>query len=433
MPTNPLERPDSPMVQDSQDSNDDDQQRQEKLRATIMAAPTARIASKNSQKAMGPSIFGDNRWQSKPSQWQILCDADKTPTERIKWVIDDWVPDAELTLIVGPPNAGKNTLALTLAAGISQVRGFSYWSGAVPNGYGVSIISSTEENFARVTKKRFVAAGGNPAYLKKLSGVPAPHLSIPFYTRPSNFSDADNEIWMHETGKIANLGLLIFDPASQVIRGNSSNAKDREGHEKLARFAKELNCAVIGLAHTPKTTKGKSIYARIAGTGAVGQVARSIIMISEISRGPTYDGATHVMVLAKAYGKPVNYGVTFNIVGCTITEDDGQVYDTSKIVWCEIVPGTPDEVLKWADGSGEMATVGKTDPLTVAVDYLRSILIKGPRPCGDAKKLMAEAGITTRDRDRAKKQLGVVYYKGEGQGQFSLFYWRLPETPPGKA
>ena len=374
-----------------------------------------------------PSPFSLHDYGDYSSPWQIFSDADKIPTEIVKWLVEHWIPNQALTLIVGPPNVGKNIFVNTIAAAISQGRKFPLWPGATPNGRGVSIISSTEEDFARVSKAKFIAAGGNESYFKKFNGIPAHHPSIPYHIRPCNFSDSDNEIWTNEARKIQNLGLLIFDPASQVIRGSTSNAKDREGHEKMGQFGIDLDCAVLATAHTPKTTKGKEIYARIAGTGAVGQVARSIIMISKIKGGPTPDGATHLMVLAKPYGEPVNYGVTFSIVGCEITDENERLIKTAKIVWHASIPGEPEDLLNWADGIGEMETVGRIAPVSVAVVFLRQTQQTGPLPCKVVEKLVKDAGISTRNRDAAKRELGVVSFKGTGEGQFSGFYWRLPE------
>lgn len=427
----------------------DAQKTQERILAVIRSAPIPKAPRKSSipsfsraaipaelarmHAPMAHSRFHE-RWgdsPSKPSPGQIFSDADKISTESIKWVIQDWLPEGELTLLVGAQNVGKNTMAGTFAAGVTQGKDFSFWPNARPSGYGVAIISSTEERFASVSKPKFVAAGGKITRFKKFNGIPSAHSAIPFITRPCNFSESDNAIWLREAGKIENLGLIIFDPASQVTCGNSNNAKDREGHEKLARFAKELNCAVVGIAHTSKVTKGKNISARIAGTGAVAQVARSIIMISKIKSNATQDGATHIMVLAKAYGEPINYGVSFRIVGCEITDENGQAIKTSKIVWYATIPGTPEELLEWADGSSEMAMAGKIDPLAAAVGCIQRILRNGPLPSKEAEKLVAREGITTRIRDQAKMKLGVISRKGEGQGQNSSFFWRLPETETG--
>lgn len=412
--------------------NNEHAEMQKKLRAAIMAAPIAKPPRKETSTAMMSSPFDDNQYQRRPSNWKIFSDADKTPPKQITWAIQHWLPEGVPSLIVGPPNTGKNTIANAFAAAFSWGASHSLWHGTAPNGYGVSIISSTEEDFQSKTLPKFIAAGGNTKLYKEFTGIPAFHPTIAFRTRRCNFSDADNAIWLAEAKKIVNLALLIFDPASQLIRGSASNSKDREGHEKMGEFAKELNCVALGIAHTPKATKGKDIYARIAGSGAVGQVARSIIMISKIKSGPTQDGATHVMVLAKAYGAPVNYGVTYRIVGCEITDEDGQVFETSKVVWLGLIPGTPEEILEWADGGCEMVVAGEIDPVAAAINLVKEALKNGPVHGKEVEKQAKAAGITTRDLVQAKKILGVKSDKLTGAGQSSRWYWRLPDSEPKK-
>ena len=400
---------------------------EEKIRAEILAAPIAKPPRMNSSTTINPAYAHDYSYRDWGPDKSVFSDADKTPMEQTTWVILDWLPEAILTLIVGPFNCGKNTIAITLAAAISRGKCFPLWLGATPRGLGVSIISSMEEDFSSKTKPKFVAAGGNQKFFKDFPGIPSCHPTISNFKRPCNFSDSDNEIWMGDAKRIDDLGMIIFDPASQVVCGASSNSKDREGHEKMARFAKELNCAFIGIAHTPKTTRGKDIPARIAGSGAVGQVARSIILISKIKSGPTQDGATHVMVLAKAYGPPVHYGVLYSIVGCKVSDENGQVFETSRIVWHGTIPGTPEEILAWAE-NGELASIGRIDPASAAVNFVKEALRNGRVRGKEVEKQAKAAGVKTRDLAQAKKELGVKSEKGVGEGQFSPHYWRLPGT-----
>ncbi len=247
--------------------------------------------------------------------------------------------------------------------------------------------------------------------------------------RKCNYSDIDNEIWLKAAESISGLGMIIFDPAKQVLKNGSSNSTERDGYEKMAYFAKRLDCACIGIGHTIKVTKGKDIYARIAGTG-LGQVARSIIMIVTFKGGALEDGSTHLMILVKTYAEPVNYGVTYKIETCYINDEYGEKIKTAKIVWLGVIPGTPEELLEWADRGGKMVVDGEDDKLTAAVYFLKRTLQNGPVPVKDVKEKAKIDHITVRKLDDAKNLLGVVHYKGKGEGQHSPFYWSLPEKEP---
>jgi superfamily II DNA or RNA helicase len=64
---------------------------------------------------------GDKR---KDSQKIGLIPASSVQSEPQRWVYDDWLPAGELTIVAGPPGAGKTTFLCALAAGVSLGRIF---------------------------------------------------------------------------------------------------------------------------------------------------------------------------------------------------------------------------------------------------------------------------------------------------------------------
>lgn len=54
----------------------------------------------------------------------VLQSASSVPSEPTRWIFDDWMLAGELTIIAGPPGAGKTTLVCALAAGVSLGRIF---------------------------------------------------------------------------------------------------------------------------------------------------------------------------------------------------------------------------------------------------------------------------------------------------------------------
>ena len=358
----------------------------------------------------------------------VLSAAASISMEPDPFVIQDWLLEKKVNMIVGHPNTGKTTVALALGAALSQGGKHPLWPSIRPNGDGGMIISSREDSGGTL-KARYIAAGGDMGRFHILNEIPALNPAIYNNTRPINYSDQDYLILQNAIESIGDIRFMVLDPVSQAVRGRSgSKAKDRESYEILAKFAEKCGLAVLGVGHTPKTTKGKEIYARIAGSGAAGEVARSIIMVSKIKCGPLDDGATHIMVLAKSFGKPVNYGVTYSIVGCEVADENGNTFQTSKIKWHNTIPGTPEDILSWAESDDNVMVEG--DRLMVAAEFLKESLRDGPLPAAEIKARAAVAGITTRDRDQAKKELCITPYKQKGAGQSSHWFWCLPGQNP---
>ncbi len=325
---------------------------QAKLRAIIEKQTIPRAPANKQREKMSDS-FARARCQnygSGGSPWKVLEGADSTKMKPNTWVLQDWIPENKITALVGAPGTGKTTLSIAIAAALSNGVQHCLWDGQAPSGFGSTIISLREDDYAGTVLPRYIVAGGNRGRIKSLKGVPTSHPLIPFHTRPCNFSDADNAIWLKEAQKLDYFALMILDPVSQVVNADaSSNSKARKYYEKFAQTAEDFNFAVLGIGHTVKNTKGKGIYALMDGPGALGQVARSIIVAVKIKSGPLNDGATHILILAKPFGVQVNYGVTYSIEACEVVED-GVTFETSRIKWHGIIPGTPEELITWAEG-----------------------------------------------------------------------------------
>ena len=188
-------------------------------------------------------------------------------------------------------------------------------------------------------------------------------------------------------------------------------------------MAEIFECAVLGIAHTSKTSKGKTALSRIAGPRAVTGVPRSIMLTAKIESGPLEDGASHVLVLAKCFGEPINYGLTYSIQAVEIKAPDGRPIRTSKVFFHGQINGSADEVLAYAEFKPAKKIRSKMEDAT---SFLRNNLQNGPVLKNELLKRAERECITEATLNRAKQSIGVKAVKQSGAGQFSRFMWALP-------
>src|SRR5262249_26257978 len=179
--------------------------------------------------------------------------------------------------------------------------------------------------------------------------------------------------------------LVIIDPVVEFLPGATDSHNDmsvRQALRPLRNLAKDLEVAVIGLVHLNKGDT-LDVAARITGSGAFRNVARSVLVVAEY---PAEDGEEHA-----------GWRVVFQNKSNAGPEDGrGRLY---KIEGAEYVDGEGRPVL---DAQGEPASTGKVlwgaevdlDPYNLpsrttergkpkhdqAAAMLRSVLEDGPQP-----------------------------------------------------
>lgn len=360
---------------------------------------------------------------------QQINPASSTEPEKIVWGLPSWLPLRKFALLAGPRKSGKTLIAFSIVARFSQGNAHPAWPGQPSPGWGNVLIYSTEDDFADTIVPRLIAAGSNMDRIFDLIEV-----TRHFPTQPFSFGNDDHLARLCAFAeKIGGVSLLILDPASLAIKGDaSSNSKAQAGYVKIAELAKRLNAAILGIAHVMKTAKGKAGIDRVSGPLALCGVARCLMVTAKIEGGAvmsdTLDNdGTHVLVSAESNLTKVNSGFTYSIATAYVPRKDGTMVETQKIVWHDEPQGSGDELLARAE-SGEMAGTTPIDPVAVAIDFVKEALKNGRVHGKIVEKQAKAARIKTIDLNLAKKKLGVISKKGEREGQFSCFYWRLPET-----
>lgn len=349
------------------------------------------------------------RRRREASKLPMISAASVKSTRRI-WLYPDWLPQDELTLLVGAANVGKTTLLNALVAGVTRGKGHQLHPKLAPHGSGYVLMVNREDDAATIIRPGLEAAGADLAKVRFIDGQTGSDGESPFSF--ANERDMDRLLGFAEQIN-GNLGLITVDPVYFAVDGDfGNNTKARAAYERLASIARRLRCAVLGVAHTVRSAEGKGLLSRVAGPPAIREVPRGIMLMAKIASGPTTNGGTHILIHAKNKGR-MQDGFEYRIAP---TEATCRLVITGELI------GEPEDLIRDADRSKPAKSTSKFDR---AVGLLLEILNSGPRLRIEIERLAQQRGISLGTLLNAKTQLGIVPKKRNGDGRS---VWRLSDA-----
>ncbi|SHK57542.1 AAA family ATPase [Hespellia stercorisuis] len=304
--------------------------------------------------------------------------------KQVDWLWYPYVPYGKITLLQGDPGDGKSTLALNIAALLTN-------GGILPDGSEISepqnvIYQCSEDNGGDTIKPRLISAGAD---CKKIACI---------IDEEKNLTLEDKRL--EQVIKETQAKLLILDPIQSFISqdGDMQNAvRMRSIMTKLAALAEEYKCAVILIGHMNKSTGGKKLY-RGMGSIDIAAIARSVLMIARDEDNPDI-----------RYMFPVKSSLAPE--GCAI----GFVFDENVgFKWigkCE----ANIETMKSKKGTYHKSKQEK------AKELLKVMLSVQDCPSKEIYKKMEDLGIGERTVRIAEKELGIEAYKKK-----NTWYWKMP-------
>ncbi|CAJ0719350.1 AAA family ATPase [Ralstonia mannitolilytica] len=332
------------------------------------------------------------------------CAADVVP-EPITWLWPGWLPAGKLSILAGSPGTGKTTLALDLAATVTT--GGTWPDGSEYSKPGNVLIWSGEDHPADTLVPRLIAAGAD---LKRV-----------FFTQTvanesgelQPFDPAkDIDLLSQRLTELGGADLLIVDPIVSAVSGDAHRVNDvRRNLQALVDAAAVHRCAVLGISHFAKGTKGSSPAERVIGSQAFVALARMVLVA-----GKDEGAERRILARAKSNIAADDGGFGYSIE--QVEASPGIV--ASRIVWGEFVGGSARDIL------GDVEHRDDQDQRTAledAMGFLRSLLAAGPVPSKQIKADVAGAGYHWRTIERAKQELGVEARKLGMQGGW---VWALP-------
>lgn len=340
--------------------------------------------------------------EDQPRRRITLVPASSVRTERLDWLIDNWVPRRSLTLLAGREGLGKSTIACGIAA--QATRGEL---NAPP--MNVAYLN-TEDSRSITVKPRLQAAGADLARVffidvtTEEGGEGA--LSLPGDTFLLARALADKGV-----------KLVILDAAKSAMHSSLDGYRDddvRQFLEPLAAVCDQHDMAVIGLVHFGKresTDTGKLILGSVAWS----QIARSVLSVAVDEEG------TLVVTNTKGNLAPAQVSREARLESVTVDTDDGKTTDVGRVVWGDETNVSAADLLVTRDDQDDDE---RSEIEAVVVDYL--INNGGQAPAADVLKACRAAGLNDNAVKKARKKIGVATRKaGMGGG----WVWSLESSP----
>ncbi len=337
---------------------------------------------------------------------QITC-ADDIQPEAIRWLWDGWLARGKFHIFAGQAGTGKTTIAIALAATVSN-------GGTFPDGtrapVGDVLIWSGEDSPKDTLVPRLLAAGAD---MKRVHFIG----DVQHGDEIRSFDPAtDIKAMMDAATRIGDVSLLIVDPVVNAVAGDShKNGEVRRALQPLVEFGERLGCAVLGISHFSKGTGGKDPMERVTGSLAFAALARVVLATGKIDDGDT---ARRVFCRAKSNIGIDSGGFEYDLHQKEIDGHKGVF--SSYAAWGQAVDGTARELLAEPDNreSGEHDTSALDD----AKEFLQELLAKGELPQKQIEIDAKGASHSWATVRRAKTELSIKSIKTQLDG----WVWRLP-------
>lgn len=302
----------------------------------------------------------------------------------VDWLWYPYIPFGKITILQGDPGEGKTTLAVQIAALLSQGKLLPF--SEQRHSPCTVIYQSAEDNPSDTIKPRLLAAGADCSRIAYIDDN-ATRLTM---------TDERIEKAIKRTGA----RLLILDPLQAFVPDDCDifRATDmRETMTRLSSIAAKTNCAVLVIGHMNKSSGAKNLYRGI-GTIDIAAIARSVLLVGR----PDDHSALRILAHLKS-----NLSVCGESIGFQLEENQG-------FTWVAL-----DEIYTASDLMNNRAI--EDDKQGYAERRLQDLLAADTVSATEAWGVMTSQGFKKRTIERAKKALCVKSYQKDGK-----WFWRLP-------
>lgn len=333
-----------------------------------------------------------------------LLRGDMIAVQPIEWLWAGWLARGKLHILAGAPGTGKTTIALALAACVTQG---GLWPDGSRAAKGDVVIWSGEDDPQDTLAPRLKAAGADMSRVHIVSSVTDTQGRRPF--DPAH--DMPELAQRMATLKPA---LMLVDPIVSAVAGDShKNSETRRDLQPLVDLAAEHRIAVLGISHFSKGSAGRSPIDRVTGSLAFGAVARVVMAAAKIGDEA---GGGRIFCRAKSNIGRDDGGFHYELSQAPLSGHEGVF--ASRVAWGAAVEGSASQLLADAE-----AQQGDGESLTGAREFLLTELAGAPVSAKAIKYAAEQAGHSWRTIERAKTALGIQSKKDGANGGWK---WFLP-------
>lgn len=335
--------------------------------------------------------------ETPPARRITLVPASSVKTERLDWLIPNWVPKRSLTLLAGREGLGKSTIACDIAAQATR--------GELTGTPMRVAYLATEDSPSITVRPRLEAAGADLE-------------NVFFFEVSTETGNTGTLTLPGDTGLLTNalvdndVHLVVLDAAKSAMHGSLDGYRDddvRQFLEPLASMADKHDIAVLGLVHFGKRESadpGKLILGSIAWS----QIARSVLSVAAKEDGGL------VVTNTKGNLAPATVSREVRIVSATVDVDQGGSAEVGRAEWGEETNISAADLLAPRDEANDE----RDEIEAVVIDYL--IANGGSAPASDVLKATRAAGLNDGAVKKARKRIGV---KTEKRGMNSGWEWSI--------
>ncbi len=242
----------------------------------MSAVTEAEIAAQAWQNkgAHAPKRASDSNSQS--TNVVQLTRASDVRMRPIDWLWSGFLPRGMLTLLAGLPGCGKSTLALALAATVTNA---GRWPDGTPARMpGSVLIWSSEDAADTVLTPRLMACGADLSRVHFVDECRNADGTLRAFD-PS----VDMQLLQQQVENMSDLSLMILDPVLSAVGGDSHKAAEtRRGLQAVVDMAAARNVAILGITHFRKGGSGTDPAERVIGSQAFVALARMVLIASKV-------------------------------------------------------------------------------------------------------------------------------------------------------